>query len=241
MKRYGLVIVLLIAALACSLTRAGSPVPAATTQPAPVVPASTFTPTGYPPDLIAYYPLTADLNDATGQYGALMVKNAPLQPGGGLFCNGIYITHDPSGCDILTPLLNELDFQSFTISVQFFVPEKWIFPNPVLAGGDDYRWLVYVLEPDGSIQLVYNNSQEVECSVTYQLNTWHEAILTYDGQTATLYLDKTPGCSATAALVTEGDKQVGQTNFSDATAFYGTVRELRVYNGVVPPAEIPFP
>ena len=55
--------------------------------------------------LIAHYPLDHDLDDATGHLPPLDVKNAPLQPGKGLFCNGRYAIDHPDGCDVRTPRL----------------------------------------------------------------------------------------------------------------------------------------
>ena len=245
MKRIALVLGLLITMLACNITSVGigtSPTPAITALPAAGVTDTPPLPTiQYPQGLIAHYPLTADLNDATGNNDPMTAQNAPLVPGSGLSCNGKYLAVDPTGCEIETPRLTTLDLGAFTISVQFLVPDVWNIPNPVFVGGPGWRWLAYELNKDGSIQLIYNNSQAVACSVTYQLNTWHLATITYDGQTATLYLDKTPGCSATAALETNNEKRVLALNPADGTTFYGMLRELRIYNGVVNPSEIPFP
>jgi len=245
MKRIALLLGLLMVILACNITSVGtdsSPIPATTAPPAPGITETPSTPTlQYPDNLIAYYPLTADLNDVTGKNAPLTALNAPMAPGGGLVCNGVYPAYNPNGCDIETPQLGALDLGAFTISAQFLVPDAWVKPNPVFVGGSGWRWLIYELEPDGSIVLIYNNSNKVTCTVMYQLNTWHMATITYDGQTATLYLDKTPGCSATSPLETSNEKQVLALNPSDGTGFYGTIRGLRIYNGVVNPSEIPFP
>jgi hypothetical protein len=61
--------------------------------------------------LIAHYPLDHDLNDVTDHHGPLQAKNALLQPGKGLFCNGRYA--DPGGCDVRTPQLDDFNPAAF--------------------------------------------------------------------------------------------------------------------------------
>jgi Concanavalin A-like lectin/glucanases superfamily len=247
MKRILVILFVTMVVMACNL-------PGLTTEKTPVPPREEVTeplqvPTElplviqseYPENLVAYYPLTADLNDATGKNAPLSVQNAMLIPDVGLFSNGIHTGSSTGGSVITTPELSELTLDAFTISVQFNVPDQWDNTNPVFVGGDLGRWVIYKLMPDGSIKLGYNNSQAVDCTVTYQLNTWHEAIITFDGQTLVLYLDKVEGCRVTTALETYEAKTILQVDYANGTSFYGTIREERVYNGVVPVEEIPFP
>ena len=247
MKRIGLIAVLFVTVIACSITPAGltgGPVPTGTAQQIPQLAEATVSPSipapAFPANLVAWYPLTVDLNDVTGKNTPMQVKNASLEPGVGLVSNGLQ-TGDPAGSQIITPILSELNLDSFTMSIQFNVPDYWDRTNPVFTGGTQFRWLVYKLKPDGTIKLAYNNSQEVDCTLTYSLNSWHQAVFTYDGQTVVLYLDKVEGCRVTTALETGGIKNITQNDYSNGSTFYGTVRQLRVYNGVVAPAEIPFP
>jgi len=75
------------------------------------------------------------------------------------------------------------------------------------------------------------------CSVTYGIGAWHEATITFDGKTTTLYLDGVSGCSTNVALRPwNDDKLILLTNSANASAFYGVFRELKVYNGVVIPS-----
>jgi hypothetical protein len=198
--------------------------------------------------LVARYALDRDLTDATRYHAPLQAAHALLQPGKGLFCSGLYVLDDPDGCDVHTPPMDEWDVSSFTISAQFLVPKRWPFPNPVFVAGRSRRWLGYELQPDGGIQLLFNNSQRVDCRLTYRIGVWHEATLTYDGSSLALYLDGMPGCRLEAKLNSGSEsgsgseKQLMLTNFSNAETFYGGVRELTLSNGVlIPPRRTPEP
>lgn len=185
---------------------------------------------------LVHYRLLDDLNDATGVHAPLQTTNAPIHQGRGIFCNGLYVLEGPNGCDVHTPMLNDLDVSAFTISVEFLALRGGGAPfRPVFVAGRNRRWLFYRLEPGGVIQLGYNNSQFAACSVKYRIGFWHEATITFDGRTATLYLDGAAGCRASVSLNVDGDKVVMLTNFSDATTFHGMVRQLRIFNGVVVP------
>jgi hypothetical protein len=185
--------------------------------------------------LIAHYPLVGDLNDATGNNAPLQARNAPLQPGKGIFCNGRYAREVASGCEVRTPILQGLNLSALTISAQFLVPRMWITGNPVFVAGDGWRWVFYELRPGGGVRLGYNNSQFADCSVTYRTGVWHEAAITFDGEKTTLYLDGVAGCSATGPLRTGNEKAIALTNFGNATTFYGMFRDLKIYNGVLVP------
>jgi hypothetical protein len=83
--------------------------------------------------------------------------------------------------------------------------------------------------------LVYNSNQEVDCTVKYQFNTWHEATITYNGQTLNLYLDGVLGCSATATLEHNDENSIQLSNTGSGSTFWGFFRELKVYDSVVLP------
>jgi hypothetical protein len=191
------------------------------------------------PQLLAHYPLTADLQDAAQKNPPMQAANAPLLPGKGIFCNGIYTRNAPDGCDVSTPNLASLNLSAFTISVRFLAPKPVGFHQPVFVA-DAGRFLSFELRPGGTIALRYNNSQEVPCSVKYRIGAWHEAAITFDGDTITLYLDGAAGCRAKGPLRALQGRFIRLTNFGNATTFYGVVRDLKIYNGVVvPPVRTP--
>jgi hypothetical protein len=187
--------------------------------------------------LIAHYPLLSDFNDATGSNPPILAKNAPFQAGKGVFCNGQYVLALSNACEVRTPPLEALNLSTFTISAQFLVPRAWGPGNPVFVAGANGRWLYYELGQGGAVRLVYNNSQRVDCTVKYRVGAWHEATITFDGETTTLYLDGVPGCRASAPLQPRNEKVILLTNYANATTFYGMLRDLKVSNGVVVPPQ----
>lgn len=200
--------------------------------------ASLAAPPTQPSDPIAHYPLAGSLFEATRTQAPLIVSNAPFHPDRGIFCSGEYVLNWPEGCDVRTPLLNRLDLASLTISAQFLVPSRSpILSRPVFVLGRSSRLLAYVLLPEGRIELRTNNSVRTNCSVKYRTGVWHDATITFDGGTATLYLDGVAGCRAKGPLkvFNDNDRMVLLTNYGDATTYYGFLRELRVHHGVVTP------
>jgi len=188
-----------------------------------------------PARLIAHFPLTTDLNDATGNHPPIRASNAPIVPAKGIFCNGLIPRPPVEGCDVRTPALSGLSFSSLSMSAQFFISRMRTLTNPVFVGGPTYRWLYADLGDRGRVRLGYNSNQFAECSVKYRVGVWHEVTITFDGRAATLYLDGVRGCSATTTLNTGEQRVVLLTNTANATAFYGVLRDLRVYDGVVVP------
>ncbi|MCZ7666806.1 MAG: LamG domain-containing protein [Chloroflexi bacterium] len=77
--------------------------------------------------------------------------------------------------------------------------------------------------------------------LNYELNTWHSALITYDGVEAKLYLDNQLGCTVSFTLEQNDDRDVGVTNYSNGNVFQGTVRNLRIYNEPITPLLILFP
>jgi hypothetical protein len=184
-----------------------------------------------PANLIAFYPLTADFADLTGNNGPATAAIGSPSPDG-IFCNGT--------CDVTTPYLSGLNFNAFTIRVEFLEPKYPVFQDSVFVGGE-YRWTRFTLLPDGKVTLGYSNDY-VACSVQYQLNVWHEGVITYDGTTLKLYLDGTEGCSIATPLMTGGVNLVTLKDAGRDSSFLGIVKNLQVYDTVeVPQVRIPQP
>jgi hypothetical protein len=219
------------------------PTPTASSTPTPTLPPTrtptpTATSTNTPapaldPDLIAYYPLADDALDDTNINGPITLQNAPFQDGG-VFCNG---SNQPAtGCQILTPQMNSFDFDSFSISARFKV--SGFARMPVFVGGRGWRWIGFYLNQNGTTSLLTNNSNYEACTVSYEVNTWHTALVTYDGSAGRLYLDGRLGCTVNYALNNGNDKNVSTTNFSNAQVFNGIISELKVYKKVITPLVI---
>lgn len=183
--------------------------------------------------LIAYYPLRRNAYDATGKSGPMTLVNAPFQEGG-VYCNGVYFYSGLANpCNVITPQLDKLNFNSFSIGAKFKASE--FNRRPVFVGGNLYRWIAFYLKPDGNIELKYNNSQTVACNVKYKLNTWHRGVVTYDGNVGKLYLDGVLGCQVAFKIQTGNDKNIGVNDFSNGLAFKGVLKDLTIYNRVIKP------
>ena len=179
-------------------------------------------------NLIAYYPLSVDTKDDLGYNNEIILKNTPFQ-NGGIYCNGI--SWDSYA---ITPPINYFDFNSFTISVDFFVEEK--LTQPVIVGGRNCRWLGFYLNEDGTVELHYNNIDQITGNLTYSINQWHNAQITYDGTTAKMFLDNTLACSANIQLNIDNslcgdlDTEISSMDFSNAKVFKGFIKNIKVFN-----------
>ncbi len=210
-------------------TPTSSPTPTPTTTTTP-----TQTPTPTPTGLIlipiylpiANYPFNGNANDTTGNYGAATLNNTTYQDGG-VYCNGV--AYDVA----TTPALGGLNFSAITLQAEFKVGE--FKRMPVFVGGTSYRWLGFYLDTDGGIELKYNNSSYAECTVNYQLNTWHQAVITYDGSVGKLYLDGNLGCTVPFAIVDGNDRQISTGDYSNGVTFKGVLKNLRIYDIVLVP------
>jgi len=195
----------------------------------------------YSSNLGAWYPLNSTPDDTIGMNGSMLLTNTPFHEGG-IYCNGID-SGNTNYCQAITPALNDFDFNSFTISAKFKVSE---YPNisenerPVFIGGDVSRWVGFILMPDSTVLFRYNNSFSEPSSVYYSLNSWHDATITYDGQTGKLYLDSVLACTAEFQIDGENNKNVGITDFANAKTFKGWFRDLKIYACMVtPPLVLP--
>jgi hypothetical protein len=188
------------------------------------------------PRLIAHYTLAGTLDDKSGNNPPMLAKGAPFQGGRAIFCNGVYALEPVNPCDVQTPVLNDMDLAAFTISTTFLVPRAAFLSSDVFVLGRGTRALSFDLQRGGHIRLGFNSNQFVACSVTYRIGVWHEATIVFDGTTTSLYLDGVKGCNTTVPLITRNEKVILLNNFGSGIAFYGYLRDLKIYNGAAIPA-----
>jgi len=187
--------------------------------------------------LIAYYPLVDNTFDVTGNYDTMTLYNTPFEEGG-IYCNGIYtLGGTPEGCDAITPSLPALDFDSLTLSARFMVSEYYQdHHRPVFVGGSSYRWLGIRLQTDSTFALTYNNGALVMTGTKYTPGTWQEGVITFDGSTATLYVDGALLASATDVVLNHGNRRdVLIADRGYGTTLKGHFGRLKVYSGIVAP------
>ena len=174
----------------------------------------------------ANYPLHSDANDAAGHYGPMTVSNASFADG------GVSCAATPA-CNVRTPNLDDLNFGKFSIAGRFNPAVVKLMP--VFVGGHSYRWIGYYLLANGHVGLKYNNSNLLDCGSTYTAGTWYDAVVTYDGTTAKLYLNGDLACTQAYALQNGGDRDVGLNDPSTGNTFVGVFSDLKVYNAVITP------
>lgn len=192
---------------------------------------------------IAHYPLQSDNLDATLLNGPITLTNAPFQ-NGGVYCNGIYPGHDPiNSYEILTPILPQLNFDSFAISIEFLMteyPPLTVSYRPILVCGTSYRYLGAVVMGDGTLALYYNNGSVQTTSQGVSLDAWHQVLLTYDSEAriGKVFMDGAFVTSDVFTLVHGTDQNVATENPGQGVSFKGWVRHLVVYDSAFDPTPV---
>jgi hypothetical protein len=183
----------------------------------------------YDRSLIAYYPLLINGNDELGNNDPMTLTNTEFQ-NGGIYCNGIY-----NECVAITPSINNFNFNSFIISADFLVTENRT--QPVFVCGRGCRWLGYYLNADGKLYLLFNNNKYLASNVTYSLNQWHNAQITYDGTAVNMFLDNILACSTNILLdytvCGPYDTNIGVTNYGSGMGLIGYFKNLKIYNNAL--------
>jgi hypothetical protein len=187
------------------------------------------------PDLslvsIARYTLYNTNVDATGINEEITLKNAPYQADGSVYSNGVYPYPDASvGSTIQTPNLSSFNFKNFYLSFDFKVNSVPASRKPIIIGGSSYRWIGVNIESNGTISMLWNNSNFTYSSKTISVGTFNTAVIKYNGSVAELYLNGTLACSQSFNLVSGGDANFLNINYSNGTAFQGYLRNINVYS-----------
>jgi hypothetical protein len=196
-----------------------------------------------PAQLIAHFPMRDSPSNVVDKTQNLRVINAVFK-NKALYCEGAYGDYNKNeGTMISTPPLTKLKLEEFTIALDFRVEKYEQMPAFVL--GEYCRLLSFVLEKNGQITLTANNGEEyLETELNYDLNTWHQAVISYQKSTRTakIYLDGKLGGSLDLSFgercVTEwlySNLDISTTNFSTGDCFEGYWRNLQVYDGINTP------
>jgi hypothetical protein len=179
----------------------------------------------------AYYPLAVDENDATGNYGPLMLLgNVPPAPAANGVCvNGVYFFN--GGQDARTPVITTLDANDFQLEVEFQIAALPAFTSPILVGGNGWRWIGFLVQSNGTFGLLHNNAMQVWSTTTVNLGQWYRGMIKYEAGMVELYLDGALVLQSNIGPLNTGNNLNFTTNnYSNGTAFNGCIRELRVSN-----------
>jgi hypothetical protein len=178
--------------------------------------------------LVAKYTLSNTAVDSTGKNSSITLRNAPYQADGSVYSNGIYPYSNTSGSVIQTPFLPSFNFNKFSISFDFKIDSLPSYKKPIIVGGSSYRWIGANVESDGTISMLWNNSNTTYSSQTIPLGKFNTAVIQYNGSVAELYLNGTLACSQSFTINNGGDSNIQTINYSNATSFLGYLRNLTV-------------
>lgn len=183
---------------------------------------------------VAIYPLQADLLEATAAFGPMVLYGAtpPSPPANGLCLNGQYLFGTGGGQDVRTPLITTLNTSDFQFEVEFSITGLGPNNRPVLMGGNSYRWLGIYVQPNGTIGLKHNNSNLAwSTSTVVSPGTWYTGTVKYENGVVELYVDGALALQATIGVLNTSTNLNFCTNdYSNGAAFYGCIRNLRIYN-----------
>lgn len=174
-------------------------------------------------DLIAYYPLSVNGIDTTGNNPEITLQNAP-------FVNGsVYSDGNYQNNIINTPNITDLNLDTFKISVDFMVSER--LRMPVFVCGTGGRWLGFYLNIDGTVSLLYNNSNYLPSNLNYQLNQWQNASIVNNGTTIKMYINNNFACEIDANLINPNfwDLKMGTTNYANGNVYKGYLKNIKIY------------
>jgi len=184
--------------------------------------------------LQAHYPLINDLDDATMINGPVMLLGTtpPAQPNNGLCLNGIYLfSGNPLGQDARTPIIATLDANDFQLEVEFQVASLPAFNSPIVVGGNGWRWIGFLVQPNGTLGVLHNNAMQEWSTTTITLGTWYTGLIKYEAGMLELHLNGALIHQASIGPLNTGNNLNFVTNnYSNSTAFNGCIRQLRVFN-----------
>ena len=202
--------------------------------------------------LIAHYPLDANPNDTTGNYGPMTLSNTPFQ-NGGIYCDGIYqYSGNSDWCEAITPEINVSNFivsntLAFSIQAKFKVSAygvNHVFDCWKPFNSYPYYFFDYNLWSDSSVGFYnYINSSWVHSTARYSINTWHTATVTFiyyaSSWTIEYYIDTTLAGSYQGAEGRPDTIVVDITNDGWSNAvFNGILRDLKIYSTAITPTEV---
>lgn len=180
-------------------------------------------------DLIAHYPLSEDANDVTGNTNPMLLTNAPFVDGS-LFLNGIYIG-DPGGCEARTEQLDAINLRSVAASLEFKTDSVRL--GAVLGISSSFRIATVWTLADSLFGFSTNVGSIRETSLAITPGQWQGATIVILNDSMRLYVDGVLGATLATPEDLGPDKDIRFDNSSSGFTFLGTVRNLKIYSGVL--------
>lgn len=182
-------------------------------------------------DLIAHYPLTQNLSDATGNHNDLQNANWNFSRGG-ICSNGKYFYSDTTGTLLESPNIDSLRIESFAFALEFLVDSAPGFRDPIIFMGNAWRSLGIYVNTDSTLNFAYNDHIGIKGNQKIKINQWQEVIITYNTvtQIGCLFLDSMKIATDTFILNHGNDWDFMNYNGGAGTAFRGYWRNLKIFN-----------
>jgi uncharacterized protein YecT (DUF1311 family) len=204
-------------------------------------------------ELIADFPLTQNGSDSLSRNPALSTADIVS---GALFSDSGY-TWQPGHPMKAVATINDLNYESFTVSVDLKPIAYTSELSPLLVGGTGYRW-ISLRNNQGRLELAFNNgnyavslrSVSGEQAGTIPTGVWSNIVLSFNlsKKVAIVFVNgamlqpaRLPSQFALEVISSQADKTEKNFTFTDyrnAHTYHGYARNLRVYGRSVEPKEI---
>jgi hypothetical protein len=181
----------------------------------------------------AHYTLINTAEDALGLQQPVELTNTPYFDNEGVYSNGLYIGDYPNGSLLLTPFMGALYDSVFALQVEFRLTGLDDTIRPVFTCGTSYRYLGFLVWPDSTFFILYNNNNFLQVpGLRAEEDVWYEVTLIHHSPSSLTewYLDGAKVYEINVPLdrnMTDGE--VSNTNFAMGRTFKGYLRNLRFY------------
>lgn len=191
-----------------------------------------------PLQTIAHYGFEGGVNDSTGRQQPFVLEKPGLVDQGSLCTKELLWLAE-------TPVLEDFDYRSFTVALDFLISEFDPFSGNILSGGPSYRW--FSLDTySGLLTVCFSLKDSSRCvplpAAPLTTNKWYKVAASVDLAAGTIrvHLDgKTVGvirCGAGAEFNVTGtayettDRVFSLRNYGNASILRGCIDNLQVYN-----------
>ena len=182
-------------------------------------------------NMVANYTLINTYADDTGNYGDLIVTNAPFQGADGVFSFGGYVFDiiNEDSTYIQTPKFPNLNDDKFAIQVEFKMDT--IRPGkPILVVGLGWRYLGATMNNDGTLQILVNGANYSSNSPVLTTDTWYTLTIIHNEGVSELYVDDQLAVTRSEVLNHPSiDTEMSNSHTGNGTAFRGYWRNLKVF------------
>jgi len=176
--------------------------------------------------LLAYYPLTADLIDNTALNADMDQKNVSFK-NAALYFDDAFLDQY-----VISPIIKDFDEKSFSISFQFSVSKLPDDHMPVWVAGTNYRWLGLHIDSKGNLILLSNNDGMDVIEEPYELNKFHEVLMTYENGILDVYFNNKRVFTKNVEFVTGSNYNFSTSNFGYGLGYKGYTKDLKIYYGI---------